>query len=204
MDTPEDFVVSSINWCFNDLPLVPKLGAIFSEHNNYNLDAKGHYRWEINGGFRRLIDVRMLNFWSSNGEEPCRLNICYRDPESFYEKNGLISLRKPGVPCEYTIEQESDKIWLVLDRPLNIPLIVDIIAYGIPKPIASLDDEIEVSAIAEHLMISVMKSVWLQEAEDFNFSGSISDYIDNKLIPEAIQALNKRWSVAPQAILGEA
>ena len=201
--TPDEFIIEGINWCFRDLPLVPKLGKIFSKHDKYNLDAKGHYRWKINGNFRRLIDIPMMNFYSSTGGEPCKLTLCHKDVEDFYNINGLVELKQRGTPCQYTIEEEDDNVWLVFDRPLNIPIIVDIIAYGFPKPVSSMDDEIEISAIAEHLMMMVLSTVWLQEAEDFSFAGNIYDYLDNKWVPQAVQALNKQWGVASPIILGE-
>ena len=204
LDTPERFIIEGINWCFRDLPLVPKLGKIFSKHSKYNLDANGHYRWNLNDNFRRLIDIPMLNFYSTTGGEPCRITICHEDVEDFYDKNGLIELKKAGTPCQYTIEEEDDNVWLVFDRPLNIPIIVDIIAYGFPKPVSSYDDVIEISAIAEHLMLMILTTVWLQEAEDFAFSANIYDYLDNKWLPQAVQALNKRWGVAKVSIVGEA
>lgn len=203
LNTPDRFIIEGINWCFRDLPLVPRLGALFSKHYKYNLDAKGHYRWKINGDFRRLIDVPMLNFYSSTGSEPIKLCLCHEDVEDFYNKNGLIELKRPGQPCQYTIEEEDDNVWIVFDRPLNVPVIVDIIAYGFPKLVTSMNDEIEISAIAEHLMMMALSSVWLQEAEDFSFAGNIYDYLDNKYLPEAIQALNKRWGVSKVAIVGE-
>ncbi len=203
LDTPERFIIEGINWCFRDLPLNPKLGKLFSKHSKYNLDSKGHYRWNINNGFRRLIDIPMLNFYSTTGGEPCRITICHRDPEDFYNKNGIVELKEWGTPCEYTIEEEDDNVWVVFDRPLDIPMIIDIIAYGFPKPVKSYDDVIEISAIAEHLMMMILSTVWLQEAEDFAFAGNIYDYLDNKWLPQAVQALNKRWGVSGQAILGE-
>ena len=204
MDTPDDFIIEGINWCFRDLPLVPKLGKLFSKHYKWNLDAKNHYRWKINGDFRRLIDVPMLNFYTSTGGEPCKLTVCHEDVEDFYEHNGLIELKHPGTPCQYTIEEEDDNVWIVFDRPLNIPIIVDMIGYGFPKPVTKMDDVIELSAIAEQLIMMVLTTVWLQEAEDFSFAGNIYDYLDNKWLPEAIQALNKRWGVSKVAVVGEA
>ena len=204
MDTPDDFIIEGINWCFRDLPLVPKLGKLFSKHYKWNLDAKNHYRWKINGDFRRLIDVPMLNFYTSTGGEPCKLTVCHEDVENFYEHNGLIELKHPGEPCQYTIEEEDDNVWIVFDRPLNVPIIIDMIAYGFPKPVTKMDDVIELSAIAEQLIMMVLTTVWLQEAEDFSFAGNIYDYLDNKWLPEAIQALNKRWGVAKVAVVGEA
>lgn len=203
LDTPERFIVEGINWCFRDLPLNPKLGKLFSKHTQYNLDAKNHYRWNINDEFRRLIDVSMINFYSTTGGEPCKITICHKDPTDFYNKNGLVNLKEPGTPCEYTIEEEGDKVWLVFDRPLNIPIIVDIITYGFPKPVKTYEDVIDISAIAEHLMLMILSTVWLQEAEDFAFAGNIYDYLDNKWIPQAVQALNKQWGISRQAILGE-
>ena len=201
--TPDQFIIECVNWCFRDLPLVPRLGGLFSSHNKYTLDAKNHYRWNINDEFRRLIDITMLSFWTSTGGDPCRLKLCYYEPETFYEKYGLVELRKAGVPCAYTIEQENDNIWVVIDRPSNVPIILDVMAQGFPKPVSSMTDEMDISSIAEQLMLNVMSNVWFQEADDFSFAGVITDYLDNKLIPEAIQALNKRWSAAPPAILGE-
>lgn len=201
--TPDDFIVNCVNWCFRDLPMIPRLEKLFSKHNKYNLDANNHWRWKINGNFRRLSDIPMLTFWTSTGCEPCRLDLCYQEPETFYRINGLVELRQAGEPCSYTIETEGDDSFIVFDRPLNIPIIIDIMTCGFPTPIKSLDEDIEISSIAEQLMLNVMSHVWLQEAEDFAFAGAIYDYMDNKLVPEAIQMLNKRWSAAPQAILGE-
>ncbi len=202
-DTPDDFIINGINWCFHDLPLVPKLGKIFSKHYKWNLDAKNHYRWKINGDFRRLIDVPMLNFYTSTGGEPCKKTLCFKDVEPFYDLNGLVELKHPGEPCTYTIEEEDDNVWVVFDRPLNIPMIIDMIAYGFPKDVHSMDDEIEISAIAEHLMMQALTTVWFQESSDFSFADNIYAYLDNKYIPEAIQALNKRWGAAGPSILGE-
>lgn len=203
-DVPDTFVINAVNWAFSDLPLVPQLGKIFSKHYQSTLDAKNHWRWKLNRDFRRLGDIPMLNFLSSTGGEPCPMKICYREPEVFFTKNGIINLKKPGIPCEYTIEQENDDIYLVFDRPLDIPVIIDYIAYGFPKPVEKMNDTIDISAIAERLIISVMKTVWYHEADDFAFAGAIYDYLDSKALPEAIQMLNKNYGSSGPRILGEA
>ena len=203
ISTPENFVISGINWCFNELPLVPKLNKLFSTHDKANLDAKGHYKWLLNDKYRRLNEIPMLNFYTSTGGEPCKLKVCYVPTEDFYTKNGLIELKEAGIPCEYTIESEGDNIYLVFDRPLDVPIIVDYIVCGFPKPVTSMDDEIELSTIAEHLMMGALRAVWYQELDDFAFSGAIHDYLDNKYLPEAIQMLNKEWQSGRPIILGE-
>ena len=202
-DTPDSWFINGLNWAIGQLPLVPKLGKIFSKHYKYNLDANGHYRWKLNGDFRRLIDMPMLNFYTSTGGSPCKLGVCPKDTTDFYEINGLVELKEAGKPCQYTIEQEDDDIYLVFDRPLNVPIIIDYIAYGFPKPVKTTEDEVELSAIAEPLITSALRQVWYMEADDFSFSGSILDYLDNKQIPEAIEALHKRWGSDAIAILGE-
>lgn len=203
VDIPDDFVINALNWSFNALPLVPKLSKIFSRHKQVQLDAKDHYRWNINGDFRRLLDVPMMNFWTSTGGDICKLKVCHKDVVEFYNHNGIINLKEPGKPCEYTIEQEDDNIWLVFDRPLDVPVIVDYIAYGIPKPVKSKDDIIEISGIAENLIIDVMRTVYYHEADDFAFAADISSYLDNKKVLEAIQQLNRRWGVEEPTIVGE-
>lgn len=203
VDIPDDFVINALNWSFNALPLVPKLSKIFSRHKQVQLDAKDHYRWNLNGDFRRLLDVPMMNFWTSTGGDICKLRVCHKDVVEFYNHNGIINLKEPGKPCEYTIEQEDDNIWLVFDRPLDVPVIVDYIAYGIPKPIKSKDDVIEISGIAENLIIDVMRTVYYHEADDFAFAADISSYLDNKKVLEAIQQLNRRWGVEEPTIVGE-
>lgn len=203
VDIPDDFVINALNWSFNALPLVPKLSKIFSRHKQVQLDAKDHYRWNINGDFRRLLDVPMMNFWTSTGGDICKLKVCHKDVVEFYNHNGIINLKEPGKPCEYTIEQEDDNIWLVFDRPLDVPVIVDYIAYGIPKPVKSKDDEIEISGIAENLIIDAMRTVYYHEADDFAFAADISSYLDNKKVLEAIQQLNRRWGVEEPTIVGE-
>lgn len=203
LDVPDEFIMNALNYSFNALPLVPKLSKIFSKHKQVQLDAKGHYKWNLNSNFRRLIDIPVMTFWTSTGGDICRLRLCNKDTEEFYEKHGVISLKQAGKPCEYTIEQEDDNIWIVFDRPLDVPVIIDYIAYGFPKPVTSMDDTIEISAIAENLILDVMRTVYFHESDDFAFAADISTYLDSKKYPEAVQALNKRWGVSEATILGE-
>lgn len=203
MDIPEDFIIAGINWGFAQLPMVPKLDRIFTKHETVNLDAKNHYKWELSGDFRRIADVIMINFYTSTGGEPCKLDICFQDTVDFYNENGVPELKEAGVPCYYTLEQDGDSVFLVLDRPSDVPIIVDYIMSGFPKPVEKSTDEVELSAIAENLIFSAMRTVFYEEADDFAFAGQIMDYLDNKQIPEAIQILNKRWGAMPNAVLGE-
>lgn len=200
----DDFIISSLNWAFNELPLVPKLSKIFSKHYTARgLDANGHYKWNLNEDFRRIIDIPMMNFCTSTGGEVCDLKICSKNTLDFYRKNGIIELKKPGTPCEYTFEVEDDNVYLVIDRPSNIPIIIDYIAYGFPKPVDSMDDEVEISAIAENLIIDIMKTYWLREADDYAFAADIRDYMDNKKVIEAEQALHRTWGASEMPVLGE-
>lgn len=205
IDISSEFLINAYNYAVNALPMVPQLDKLFSKHKQFNLDAKDHYRWSMSDatGFRRITDIPMLNFYTSTGGEPCKLCICHRPVKDFYEKNGLINLKQPGKPCEYTIETEGDNVWLVLDRPSDVPIIIDYIAYGIPKPVDCMDDEVEVSAIAENLIIDVMKTLWYQESSDFAFASDIRSYLDNKTYLEAIQQLHKRWDNEGPRVLGE-
>lgn len=203
IDVPNEFIINGINWAFNELPLVPKLEKLFTKHKQFNLDAHNHYRWNLNDSFRRLLDIPMLNFYTSTGGDPCKLCLCHREVTKFYDKNGIIELKKAGTPCEYTIEIEGDDVWLVLDRPSDVPIIIDYIMYGFPKPVKSMDDTIEISAIAENLMLDVLRVYWLHEADDYAFAADINSYLDNKKVIEAIQALYKRWGVEETRILGE-
>lgn len=204
-DLSDEFVIGAYNWAITELPLVPRLEKLFSKHKQFNLDAANHYRWSLSdaSGFRRITDIPMLNFYTSTGGDPCKLSICHQPVKDFYEKNGLVNLKQSGTPCEYTIETEDDNVWLVLDRPSNVPIIVDYIAYGFPKPAESMNDEIEVSAIAERLIIDVMRAYWLHEADDWAFADNVQNFLDNKLYLEAIQSLYKRWGQDKQRILGE-
>ena len=203
-DIPDEFFLAAVNWAFTDLPLVPKLGKIFSKHYQAsNLDAKGHFRWKLNRDFRRITDVPMLNFFTSTGGEPCPLKVCHLDVEEFYKRNGIISLKRAGKPCTYTLEQEGDDLFLVLDRPSDVPIIIDYIAYGFPKPVTKMSDTREISAIAEPLILSVMQTVYFKETSDFAWSGAITDYISNALIPEAIQALYSKYGSDGPQVLGE-
>lgn len=204
-DVPEDFLINAFNYSIKALPMVPKLEKLFSKHKQFNLDAKNHYKWSLSDatGFRRITDIPMLNFYTSTGGEPCKLCICHRPVKDFYERNGLVNLKQAGKPCEYTIETEDDNVWLVLDRPSDVPIIVDYIAYGFPKPVKCMDDEIEVSAIAENLILNVMKACYLREASDYAFAADVEQYLDNKSIIEAIQILHRHWGNEGPRVLGE-
>lgn len=217
-DSTEDittpFIINGLNWCFRDLPVIPRLEMLWSAHGQANLDAKGHYRWNLKDiffdmegrpafkGFRTILDTRLLTFWTTTGGEPCPLNVCYVEPQKFYAKNGIINLKRRGQPCEYTIEREGDEAYLVFDRPLNVPVIVDCIAGGIPEEVHSLSDKMEISGIAENLVIDVLRTVWYESASDFAFAGAVQDYLDNKKINEAIVQLNRHWSTDAPVVLG--
>lgn len=204
-DLPEDFIINAYNYTVNALPMVPRLEKLFSKHKQFNLDAEHHYKWSLSDatGFRRISEMPMINFYTSTGGEPCKLCICHRPVEDFYENNGLVSLKKPGTPCEYTIEIEDDNVWLVFDRPLDVPVIIDYIAYGFPKPVSSMDDEIELSSIAEPLVVDVMKTLYLMEASDYAFAADVRAYLDNKKEIEAIQMLHKQLGMEGPRVLGE-
>lgn len=199
----DDFIINALNWAFNSLPSVPKLELAFAKHYTETLNANGFYKWKLADEFRRVADILYLNFYTSTGGDPCPLKLCNRDNVAFFKKNGLIEKKVAGKPCEYTIEREDDNTYLVLDRPSNIPILLDYIAYGYPKPVESMEDEIEVSAVIENLIISAIRRLQYMEATDFAFAGSIQDYLDNKEVVEAIQMLNKRYGNETYTILGE-
>lgn len=200
-DVPEEFLINTINWCFNELPNIPKLNKLFTAHYTANL-RRGSYRWKINKDFRSLNDILMMNFYTSTGGEPCPAKVCNLDNASFYSKNGLVERKQPGQPCTYTIEKDGDDTYLVFDRPLGVPMIIDYIVTGYPKPVESSDEVREISAIAEPLIFGLMRKLWYEEADDFAFSGAIEMYMDNKLILEAEQQLNKKWKNEMPRILG--
>lgn len=205
VDISDKFIIGGLNWAFNALPLVPKLDKLFSVHKNPTLDAKKHYKWNLNGNdFRRIIDIPLLQFYTSTGGDLCQLKLCNKNTIDFYKKNGIINLKKEGTPCEYTIEVEDDNVWVVLDRPSDVPIVIQYIAYGFPKSVKSMDDEIVISAIAENLILDILRVYWLHEADDYAFAADIASYLDNKKYLEAIQALHRKWGVEEIRVLGEA
>lgn len=200
-DAPEEFLINCINWTFNELPNIPKLNRLFSAHYTVNL-RRGSYRWKLNKDFRSFNDILMMNFYTSTGGEPCLTKVCNLDNAEFYSKNGLVERKQPGKPCSYTIEYEGDDVYLVFDRPLGIPMILDYTVTGYPMPIESEDEIREISAIAEPLIFGLMRKLWYEEADDFAFSGAIEMYMDNKIIQEAVQQLNKKFKTEMPRVLG--
>lgn len=203
IDISDKFVVSGLNWAFRDLPLVPGLSKIFSKHYHRTLDANGHYSWSLNEDFRRIVYMPLLQAYTSTGGEPCPLKLCNKPVVDFYKRNGIIELKEPGTPCEYTVEREDDEVNFIIDRPSDVPIILDYIAYGFPKTVKTVDDEVEISAIAQNLILDIMRTYWLREADDYAFAADIRDYLDNKKLIEAIQALNARWGMEEHLVLGE-
>lgn len=203
MDISTSFIINGLNWAFNELPRVPKLDKLFSKHYTFNLDAKDHYKWNLNKDFRRISNMPFLNFYTSTGGDPCKLCICHKPVAEFYKTNGLVSMKQPGKPCQYTIETEGDNVWLVLDRPSDVPIIIDYIAYGYPKPVETEEDEVEISAIAENLILDTLKTYLLREADDYAFAADVDSYLDNKKVIEAQQELYHRWGNEAIGVLGE-
>ena len=201
MDVPEEFLFNAINWAFNELPSIPKLNKLFSAHYTANL-RRGSYRWKINKDFRSINDIPMMNFYTSKGGEPCPAKVCNLDTSDFYSRNGLVERKQPGEPCNYTIEYDGDDVYLVFDRPLGVPMIIDYIVTGYPKPVESEDEVREISAIAENLIFSLMRKIWYEEADDFAFSGAIESYLDNKIVQEAVFQLNKKFKTEMPRVLG--
>lgn len=202
-DCPTEFLIRAINWCFNELPTVPKLNRLFYAHYTVNL-RRGSYRWKINKDFRAINDIEFIHFFTSKGGEPCRKKVCNLEPAEFYARNGLVERKQSGEPCSYTIEFEGDNAFLVFDRPLAVPMMVDYAITGYPMPIESVDEVREISAISENLILALMRKLWYEEADDFSFSQSVEFYLDNKLMLEAIQQLNKRFKNEMPRVLGGA
>ena len=66
-----------------------------------------------------------------------------------------------------------------------------------------MDDKIEISAIAENLVLNVMKACYLREASDYAFAADVEQYLDNKSIIETIQILHRHWGNESSRVLGE-
>lgn len=204
MNIPDNLIIEAINWAFTEIPTVQKLDKVFSRHYRVNLNSRYGVKWKLNKDFRRLTRTPLLSFYSTaEGGDPCPLKLCGYEPVKFYEQYGIPELKKAGVPCAYTIEQEGDDIYLVIDRPADCPLVLDYIAYGYPKPVTSMEDRIEISAPLERLLMTLMRKVLYSEAEDLAFAGAMEDLLSNKYEPEIQQLLNQMWSTLEPTILGE-
>lgn len=191
IDVPDKFVINALNWAFSELPLNPKLDKAFSKNRVVQLKP-GHYRWNLvdHKTFRRLTNIPSFNIWETTGGSPCPVCVCAVSIEELYA-GGMPSIMEPGKPCKYAIEQQDDDVFLVFDRPVDTPMVLQYIGYGIPKPVESMDDAIEISGVVENAILEVMRVVWYREADDLSFAGSAYDYLDNKYIPQIIQMLNK-------------
>lgn len=200
---PQDFIINALNWAFRSLPSVPKLYVAWQKHYTFNLDANGHYRFKFKSDFADIIKFEYIDFYTSTGGDPCPLHLCYRHNIPFYKKNGIIELKVAGQPCEYTREREGDDYYLVLDRPSNVPIIVDYICYGRPKPVSSPQDEIEMPTCIYNLILSATRRLFYQVGDDFAFAADIAQYLDSKEVAEAVQELNQEGSNDSFGILGE-
>lgn len=204
LSVPDEFIITALNWAFNSLPSVEKLYYAWPEHRIEQLNARGHYRFKLKSKFRDIVKFEYMNFYTSTGGDPCALNLCYRTPIPFSKKNGLVSQKVEGRPCEYTRERVGDKYYIVLDRPSNVPIIVDYLCYGRPAPVSSMEDVIEIPGVVENLILSAMRRVFYQEASDFSFAADIAQYLDSKEVAEAVQELTRTDSNDTFGILGEA
>lgn len=191
IDVPDKFVINALNWAFAELPLNPKLDKAFARNRVVQLKPN-HYRWNLvdRKVFRRLTDIPSFNIWESVGGDLCPICVCAVSIEELYA-GGIPSLMKAGKPCKYAIEQQDDNIYLVFDRPISTPMVLQYIGYGIPKPVTSMDDIVEISGVLENAILEVMRVVWYREADDLSFAGSAYDYLDNKYIPQIIQMVNR-------------
>lgn len=191
MDCPDEFIINAVNWAFNELPLNPKLDRAFQKNYRKKLPV-GHYRWKLSQpkDFRRFTDIPVFSMWSNTGGDLCPLKVCAVSPEELYS-HSVPGLMQAGRPCEYALEQQGDDLFLVFDRPLDFPVILQYTACGFPVNATSMDDEVEISAVLENALLEVMRVVWYREADDLSFAGSAYDYLDNKYIPQIIQMVNK-------------
>lgn len=203
LDCPDEFIINAVNWAVKDLPLNPKLSKVFAK--NYRKTLKpGHYRWNLTDhkDFRRFTDMPVFSMWTSEGGDLCPFKACAVTPEELYASS-VPAMMQQGRPCKYTIEQEDDEVYLVFDRPIDTPIVLQYTAYGFPAEVESMDDTILISAVLENALLDVMRTVWYREADDLAFAGSAYDYLDNKYIPQIIQMINKKWhGVEGHTILG--
>lgn len=203
LDCPDEFIINAVNWAFNELPLAPKLDKVFAKNYRKKLTT-GHYRWNLvdHKDFRRFSDLPVFTMWTSEGGDLCPLKVCAVTPEELYASS-VPGMMQPGRPCKYTIEQEDDDVYLVFDRPIDTPIILQYTAYGFPKNVTSMNDEIKLSAVVENALLDIMRVVWYREADDLAFAGSAYDYLDNKYIPQMTQMIRKKWhGVEGHTVLG--
>ena len=203
LDCPDKFIINAVNWAFNELPLAPKLDKVFAK--NYRKTLKpGHYRWNLTDhkDFRRLSNIPVFTLWTSDGGDLCPFKACAVTPEELYASS-VPAMMQQGRPCKYAIEQEDDEVYLVFDRPIDTPIVLQYTAYGFPTNVTSMNDEILISAVVENALLDVMRVVWYREADDLAFAGSAYDYLDNKYIPQMTQMINKKWhGVEGHTVLG--
>lgn len=203
IECPDRFIIDAINWAFNDLPLSPKLDKVFTK--NYRKTLKpGHYRWNLSDhkDFRRFTNMPVFSMFTSEGGNLCPFRACAVTPEELYASS-VPSMMQEGRPCKYALEQEDDEVYLVFDRPIDKPIILQYTAYGFPTNVTSMNDEVRISAVIENALLSVMTTEWYREADDLAFAGAMYDYLDNKYIPQIIQMINKSWhGVEGHVILG--
>jgi hypothetical protein len=191
VDVPDSFIINILNWALSDLPLNPKLDKVFTKNRTVQL-RPGHYRWDLvdHKTFRTLTDVSSFNMFESTGGDPCKVKMCAVTPEELYS-GGIPSLMASGKPCKYTIERQDDSLFLVFDRPIDVPMVIHYTGHGIPKTVESIDDTFEMPGIIENAVLEVMRVMWYREADDLAFAGAAYDYLDNKYIPQIIQMVNK-------------
>ena len=207
-DITEEFFLSCINYMIRDIMLEAKLERLFRVHDTMRLTqltrkGKKSNKWKISlKNLGDIIDIHNLVILEADGCTLCPVQPCYMEPDKFYNAFPFPEGTCPGQPCHYTIDEDGENTYLMFDKPVDKPYIVDLRYSAYPGDIESLEDKVPYPVKAINVLIEGLRREVYQRDTDFAFSRSMFDVTDLNMA-RIKNMLYKVYSVAaPRRIDG--
>lgn len=192
---PASYIISYLNTVLRRLPRMEGLERLLDRHDTWelasiNADGTPSASWNL-GKVGTIIDIRMARFLKANDGKITELRPPYKEFDEFYRSVVLPEQQSCGDPCSWTIEQLGSINRLVLDRPPEHLLALDMIYSAFHPRITAPTDELQIAwayadVFMEHLII-----LHKQESTDMSTGRALWEDLD-VLAADLVQVLAKR------------
>ena len=131
-DTPVNNIISWINTALRRLARSKGLDKLFTYHDTFELtrlneDGTPAASWSLGGDMGMLIDIKSLLVLDHTGCCMDNVTPCYMPLEWFRKEHPFPEKEQMGIPCAFTINQMGSTTQVIFDRPIDSPLILDMI-----------------------------------------------------------------------------
>jgi hypothetical protein len=175
-------IISYLNTALQRLGLHDGLDKLFYHHDSFELsklNQDGSYSaaWDL-GKIGQIIDIPNIKLLSASGPDVRRIPVRFMTYDQFFDMCGLPEQNAPGTPTVFTVEQLGTINRLLLDRPPDGLVSLDMRYSCFHPRITSPNDNVQVDYAYWNVLIEYCKILQKQSATDFDEGRALYEDLD--------------------------